>query len=112
MATGNELAGKVALISGGGRERGQGAAEGRLFAAHGATVVLADVVGEEGERTAGSIAGAEYAPLDPVAQPMKPALVQSNKCDRGFSHQMLARLLCPNKYLAIFDKDTIRYWFS
>lgn len=54
----------------------------------------------------------EYAPLDPVTQPMKPALVQSNKCDRGFSHQMLARLLCPNKYLAIFDKDTIRYWFS
>jgi 3alpha(or 20beta)-hydroxysteroid dehydrogenase len=64
MATGKELAGKVALISGGGRERGQGAAEGRLLTAHGATVVLADVIGEEGERTAGSIEGAEYAPLD------------------------------------------------
>ena len=55
---------------------------------------------------------AEYTLLDLVAQPMKLALVQSNKCNRGFSHQMLARLLCPNKYLAIFDKDTIRYWFS
>ena len=58
------LAGKVALISGGGRARGQGAAEGRLFAAQGATVILADVLDEEGEQTAGSIAGAEYAHLD------------------------------------------------
>lgn len=55
---------------------------------------------------------AEYVPLDPVAQPMKPALVQSNKCNRGFSHQMLVRLLCPNKYLAIFDKDPTGYSLS
>ena len=54
----------------------------------------------------------KYVPLDPVAQPMKPALVQSNKCDRGFSHEMLAHLLCPNKYLTIFDKDPIGYYFS
>lgn len=62
------LAGKVALISGGARERGQGAAEGRLLAAHGATVVLADVLDEEGERTAGSIEGAEYAHLDVTSE--------------------------------------------
>ena len=55
---------------------------------------------------------AEYVPLNLVAQPMKPALVQSNKCDHGFSHEMLACLLCPNKYLMIFDKDPIRYYFS
>ncbi len=62
------LAGKVVLITGGGRERGQGAAEGRLFTAHGATVVLADVIGEDGERTAGSIEGAEYAHLDVTSE--------------------------------------------
>jgi len=67
MATG-ELAGRVALISGGARERGQGAAEGRLLAAHGATVILADVLDDEGERTAGGIDGAEYAHLDVTSE--------------------------------------------
>ena len=52
---------------------------------------------------------AKHMLLNLVAQPMKLALVQSNKCNRGFSHQMLACLLCPNKHLAIFNKDTIRY---
>jgi 3alpha(or 20beta)-hydroxysteroid dehydrogenase len=66
--TGSELAGRVALISGGGRARGQGAAEGRMLAAHGATVVLADVVDEEGEQTAGNIEGAEYAHLDVTSE--------------------------------------------
>ena len=65
---GQELAGRVALISGAGRTRGQGAAEGRLLAAHGAKVVLADVVDEEGERTAGDIEGAEYAHLDVTSE--------------------------------------------
>ena len=62
--TDNDLTGRVALITGGGRENGQGAAEGRLFAARGATVILADVLDEDGERTAGGIEGAEYAHLD------------------------------------------------
>ena len=44
MTTVKDLSGRVVLITGGARERGQGAAEGRLFAAHGATVVLADVL--------------------------------------------------------------------
>jgi 3alpha(or 20beta)-hydroxysteroid dehydrogenase len=65
---GPQLVGKVALISGAGRERGQGAAEGRLFAAHGATVILADVRDEEGEATAGNIKGAEYAHLDVTSE--------------------------------------------
>jgi NAD(P)-dependent dehydrogenase (short-subunit alcohol dehydrogenase family) len=56
------LAGKVALITGGAR--GQGAEEGRLFAAEGATVVLCDVADDDGERTAGEIAGADYRHLD------------------------------------------------
>jgi len=65
---GNELAGQVALITGGARTKGQGAAEGRLFSARGATVILADVLDEEGERTAGEIDGAEYLHLDVASE--------------------------------------------
>lgn len=49
----DRLAGKVALISGG--SRGQGAAEGRLFASEGAAVVLGDVLVEEGKEVAEQI---------------------------------------------------------
>ena len=68
MTTEQDFSGRVALISGGGRERGQGAAEGRLLAARGARVILADVADEEGERTAGNIEGAEYAHLDVTSE--------------------------------------------
>jgi len=53
---------KVAIITGGAR--GQGAEEGRLFAAEGATVVLADVLDDAGRRTADEIRGARYVHLD------------------------------------------------
>ncbi len=49
------LDGKVALITGGAR--GQGAAEGTLFAAEGAAVTLTDVLDEQGEQTAKQIGG-------------------------------------------------------
>ncbi len=49
------LAGKVALITGGAR--GQGAAEGRLFAAEGADVHLTDVLVDEGRAVASEIGG-------------------------------------------------------
>jgi cyclopentanol dehydrogenase len=58
----DRLKGKIALISGGAR--GQGAAEGRLFAAEGAKVVLGDVLDAEAARTAEQInakAGARVA---------------------------------------------------
>ena len=61
---GESLQGRVALITGAARSRGQGAAEARMFADHGATVILTDVLDEEGERTAGGIENAEYAHLD------------------------------------------------
>ena len=50
------LDGKVALISGGAR--GQGAAEGKLFATEGAKVVLGDVIDAEGQQTAREIEAA------------------------------------------------------
>jgi 3alpha(or 20beta)-hydroxysteroid dehydrogenase len=50
-----KLDGRVALISGGAR--GQGAAEGTLFAAEGAAVVLTDVLDEEGKKTAAACGG-------------------------------------------------------
>jgi NAD(P)-dependent dehydrogenase (short-subunit alcohol dehydrogenase family) len=46
---------RVALITGGAR--GQGAAEGRLFADEGATVYVTDVLVEEGKQTAAAIGG-------------------------------------------------------
>lgn len=57
------LNGKVALITGGAR--GQGAAEGRLFAREGAKVVLADLLDAEGEKVAKEIGrDAVYLRLD------------------------------------------------
>jgi cyclopentanol dehydrogenase len=55
------LDGKVALIS--GAARGQGAAEARLFAAEGASVVLGDIRAELGEQVVAEIAAAGGAAL-------------------------------------------------
>jgi 3alpha(or 20beta)-hydroxysteroid dehydrogenase len=49
------LDGKVAIIT--GAARGQGAAEAKLFAAEGATVVVTDVLSGEGEATAAECGG-------------------------------------------------------
>jgi 3alpha(or 20beta)-hydroxysteroid dehydrogenase len=78
---GRDLAGRVAVITGAARPRGQGAAEARLFAERGATVVLTDVLDEEGERTAGGIENAEYAHLDVSSEEGWDALV-SDVVDR------------------------------
>ena len=56
---------RVALITGGAR--GQGAAEGRLFAEEGAVVYVTDVLVEEGKQTAAAIGGTflEHDVTDP-----------------------------------------------
>ncbi|MCB0997452.1 MAG: SDR family oxidoreductase [Acidimicrobiales bacterium] len=60
---GGRLEGKVAIVT--GASRGQGEAEARLFAAEGATVVLADVLDAEGQAVADDIGvAATYVHLD------------------------------------------------
>ncbi len=65
MSNSDLLAGKVAVVSGGAR--GQGAEEGRLFRDAGATVVLADVLDEEGQKVAAEL-GATYTHLDVTSE--------------------------------------------
>lgn len=60
-----ELDGRVALVTGGAR--GQGAAEARAFAGEGATVVITDVLDEQGEQTAGEL-GCEFLHLDVTSE--------------------------------------------
>lgn len=55
------LEGQVAIITGG--SRGQGAVEGKLFIDEGATVVLTDVLHDEGEQVAAEL-GCDYLPHD------------------------------------------------
>src|SRR5688572_9223283 len=62
-ATVGRLAGKTALISGGAR--GQGAEEARLFVAHGASVIIADLIQDEGHALALELgSSATYKALD------------------------------------------------
>ncbi len=58
---GHRLDGKVVLITGGAR--GQGAAEASRCRAEGATVVITDVLADDGERTAGEL-GCDFLPHD------------------------------------------------
>jgi 3alpha(or 20beta)-hydroxysteroid dehydrogenase len=62
-----KLDGRVAIVTGGAR--GQGAAEGRLFADEGASVVITDVLAEVGEKTAAEI-GATFITHD-VTDPVQ-----------------------------------------
>ncbi len=76
------LEGKVALITGGAR--GQGAEEGRLFAAEGATVVLTDVLDDDGTATAAGIGGAaSYRHLDVRSEAEWEAVVDAVVAEHG-----------------------------
>jgi 3alpha(or 20beta)-hydroxysteroid dehydrogenase len=63
----NRLAGKIALVT--GAARGQGEAEGRMFAAEGAKVVLGDVLDAEGEQVAKDIGDAAVFVHHDVSDP-------------------------------------------
>lgn len=59
------LEGKVALITGGAR--GQGAAEAKMFIDEGASVIITDVLTEDGERTAGEL-GCDFVEHDVTSE--------------------------------------------
>ncbi|MCY4615035.1 MAG: glucose 1-dehydrogenase [Chloroflexi bacterium] len=86
-----KLDGKVAIISGGAR--GQGEAEGRLFAEEGAAVVLGDIRDDEGERVAAAISDiggqAVYQHLDVSSEDDWAATVERAKDEFGGVHTLV-----------------------
>ncbi len=75
------LDGKIALITGGAR--GQGAAEAKLFAEEGATVVITDVLDAEGEATAATSDSIRYLHHDVTSEDEWIAVVQDVLEDHG-----------------------------
>jgi 3alpha(or 20beta)-hydroxysteroid dehydrogenase len=76
------LAGKVALITGGGR--GQGEQEARLFAAEGASVVLTDVLDDEGKQIAADIgASASYHHHDVTSEAEWTSVIEAVLAQHG-----------------------------
>jgi 3alpha(or 20beta)-hydroxysteroid dehydrogenase len=83
------LDGKVALIS--GAARGQGAAEARLFVVEGASVVLGDVLEEEGRATAADLGGAaRFVPLDVTSEASWAAAVDAAVAAYGGLHVLVS----------------------
>ncbi len=85
MERGTRLEGKVAIVTGGAS--GIGAETARVFAGHGARVVLCDVQDELGEAVAKEITdaggGAEYRRLDVCSEALWIALVAETERTRG-----------------------------
>jgi 3alpha(or 20beta)-hydroxysteroid dehydrogenase len=79
-ATMGKLEGRVAIVTGGAR--GQGAAEGRLFAEEGATVFVTDVLADVGAKTAAEI-GATFVEHDVTDPAQWAALVARVVDDHG-----------------------------
>ena len=86
-----KLDGKVAIIS--GAARGQGEAEARLFADVGAAVVLGDILDDEGEAVAASIAEsggrALYHHLDVTEEGDWSAIVERANSEYGGLHVLV-----------------------
>lgn len=83
------LEGKVALVT--GAARGQGAAEARLFASEGASVVLGDVLDEDGEAVAAELEDAAvYRHLDVTSESEWAAAVDTAVTSFGGLHILVS----------------------
>jgi len=83
------LEGKVALVT--GAARGQGAAEARLFAAEGASVVLGDVLDDDGEAVAAELGDtAVYRHLDVTSESDWAAAVDTAVTKFGRLHVLVS----------------------
>ena len=75
---------KIVLITGAAKERGQGAAEAALFAAHGARVIITDILDDEGVAVAKSIGRqARYMHLDVRSEDEWESVVRQIQQDHG-----------------------------
>ncbi|MFI0409389.1 SDR family NAD(P)-dependent oxidoreductase [Actinomadura sp. 3N508] len=78
------LDGKVAVVTGAGSYTGQGAAEARLLAQHGATVVVTDLPGGDGEKVAAELARpGRFLPLDVTDEAAWSELMATVRADHG-----------------------------
>ncbi|TDD20886.1 glucose 1-dehydrogenase [Actinomadura sp. KC06] len=78
------LDGKIAIVTGAGSYTGQGAAEARLLASHGATVIVTDLPGGAGEKVAAELAGpGRFLPLDVTDEAAWTDLMATVRSDYG-----------------------------
>ena len=104
-----ELAGKVAIVTGAARGLGRGIAE--LFAAEGAKVVIADLLESEGEATADAIGGsARFRRTDVSKREDVQALVDFAVSEFGGLHVMVNNAgVSDNAFGRFLDDDFARF---
>ncbi|TDB86323.1 glucose 1-dehydrogenase [Actinomadura sp. KC216] len=78
------LDGKIAVVTGAGSYTGQGAAEARLLASRGATVIVTDLPGGDGEKVATELAlPGRFLPLDVTDEAAWSELMATVRADHG-----------------------------
>jgi 3alpha(or 20beta)-hydroxysteroid dehydrogenase len=107
MTNARRLDGKVAIIT--GAARGQGAAEARLLAANGASVVLTDILAEQGEAVAADIGDAARFVEHDVASEAGWAKVVETAISAFGSVDVLVNNAAISKPLKLEDTDLATY---
>ena len=101
----NELAGKVAIVTGGSRGLGRGMVE--LFLEEGARVVIADVLGDEGRALASDLGGeVRFHQTDVSSRDAVQALVDFTVAEFGGLHAIVNNAgLSDNAFGSLLDAD-------
>jgi len=105
----NELAGKVAIVTGGSRGLGRGMVE--LFVEEGARVVIADILDEEGQALARELGDAvRYKHTDVSSREEVQALVDYTVAEFGGLHAMVNNAGYPdNAYATLLEAEFERF---